>query len=304
LAKIGYSGDDIEDVAVEGDRIIVLNESNFVYHYNGDLSLLSSFQLEDDAQFEFVASGPIGSVFSGVEQYGSDIALGDFTETFFLKEYSVDGEGYGISNDIGVVALQQEGEGTFEPIGSGYLVTFKNVKVTVQNYDDNPVDSLYLRSMQFNSQKYSNVSLLPDEQVELVMEELRLFFPNDPTGQTIDLCIWTSHPDSRLDYDASNDTHCADFLVNEDEVAAQVGMAVYPNPTAYLLNVQINVLTPLSNTTMRIVDADGRTMTNPIPFDAIHTFSIPVSDWAPGVYFLQIMEAGLIAKAIRFIVAR
>lgn len=233
LAVAIYPGDTIKDFDVRDGRIAVLTNSNMVYQYGDSLSVLDSFQLADIAEFKFIAIGPIRLMLSGLEKYGGGLSEFSSTKAAFLKAYSFGGDSYGLSNDVGIVGIDQGSDATILPAGSGYFVNYYGTKVTVRNYGDNPVETLYLHAYRNNPKQFTNLSLQPGEDVELEWAEYRIYFNTYPTpGQVADNCIWPSHPDYRLDTDFTNDTYCAEFVVGSREAVPTGSFSIYPNPTA------------------------------------------------------------------------
>ncbi len=304
LAKTGFSGDNIKDFAAKDSAIVVLTNANFVYLSNASLSFVDNFQLMDDMQFKFIAIGGENLILSGNETYG-DTAAGLITVSSFIKEYSSEGSDYDLSNDVGVVEIEQ---GTAADVAqnssSSYTVFFKNVKVVVHNFGNKPVNTLYLRAKNFRSKKINNLSLLPGEDIELTWESLESYFSFDPAGQLFNLCIWTSHPDFRLDFDSSNDTYCMDFLVNSGEVLTQNNIIIYPNPASDIINIQLEVQQPVGNFALRILDVNGKVVKESLAAQMKPSYSIPVSDWATGIYFLQVLGNGAVVDAKKFVILK
>ena len=84
---------------------------------------------------------------------------------------------------------------------------------------------------------------------------------------------------------------------------AKVELAIYPNPTTDYLNFQLRTPQPLARARFRILDAAGRTVKDFSSDSPKDTYIVPVWDWAPGVYFLQYVEEGMVRASERFIIS-
>ena len=84
---------------------------------------------------------------------------------------------------------------------------------------------------------------------------------------------------------------------------AKVELAIYPNPTTDYLNFQLRTPQPLARARFRILDAAGRTVKDFSSDSPKDTYIVPVWDWAPGVYFLQYVEEGVVRASERFIIS-
>ena len=81
-------------------------------------------------------------------------------------------------------------------------------------------------------------------------------------------------------------------------------LAIFPNPASDFLHFELRPASITSTFTARIVDANGKTMTE-IPAVSTHTtYTLPLWHWPPGVYFLQLLHDGLPVRTERFVVGR
>ena len=81
-------------------------------------------------------------------------------------------------------------------------------------------------------------------------------------------------------------------------------LAIFPNPASDFLHFELRPAGITSTYTARIVDTNGKTMTE-IPAVSTHTtYTLPVWHWPPGVYFLQLLHEGLPVRTERFVVRR
>ncbi len=306
LAQVSFSGDEIKDFDVANGKIAVLTESDSVHVFDADLIPVGSFQLvEDAAVFTFISVGDQTVTLAGTEHYGS-IAPNVGTYAVFLKEYGFDGNDFGTSHDIGVVGVNPVQEVEVQPNGQGsYWLILHDVEVKVKNFGANAVSSLSLWADN-NIASFDSLNLLPGTEQTLIMPQIKkIYFGDNPSGQVIDYCVYTSHPDFRLDADASNDSYCTDFLVNGKEtIEPQNAIYIYPNPTSDYLNFQLRTARPVQEATFRIMDAQGRVLRE---FKSSHlqdTFIVPLDGWAAGVYFLEASENGVVLGVERFVVKK
>lgn len=287
VASVEYSGEKIDDFAFKNDTIVVLTDSNYVYIYSDSLNLLNSFQLFEDGTLDFITIGSGRVVLSGAERYGST-NYNEHSHATFIKEFSFEGDGYGISNDVGVVSAEQLGETSVQFLGStSYNVIFKEIKVTVRNFGSNPVASVTLGTKPNKLNKFDGFLLQPGDEIELVWDEVVRYYSTDPAGTLAGLCFWTAFPDDLMDLDASNDYTCAEFLVNDKETFAESGITIFPNPISQgQLHLQLTdglILT--GSLALHFTNALGQSV-----FSAPFTPAVDVSGLGAGLYFLQIQN--------------
>ena len=81
-------------------------------------------------------------------------------------------------------------------------------------------------------------------------------------------------------------------------------LAIFPNPASDFLHIELRSAPSTGSFAARIVDANGKTMTE-IPAVSAHTtYTLPVWQWPPGVYFLQLLHDGVPVRTERFVVGR
>jgi hypothetical protein len=221
----------IEDFHLEGDVLVALTDSNHVYLLNDSLHILHNFELFNHGQFDYVSLNNGKVMLAGMERYGGEQAYHQ-TRATFLKEYSLGGYDYNLSNDIGLVEIGQAASIHVSQLSPDtYRIYFNDIPLTIKNFGDKPVNSIVLWAY-INSPKYiTNFSLQPGEEKVFIWDEVRRpAFLEDPAGNTYDLCFWTSRPDNLMDLDADNDHLCSEFLVNDDEVLLNEEITISPNP--------------------------------------------------------------------------
>ena len=223
-----------------------------------------------------------------MERYGG-LGVTEGTRTVFVKEYSLEGNDFNLSKAVGVIGVEPPQETQVINSGSYFKVIFKNIKVMVKNFGNNPVESLCLRSQLFKSNKFNNLGLASGTEVELTIDAIERTFSSDPAGLELNLCIWTSHPDLLMDLDSGNDSYCADFLVNNEDVLTQNSFKLYPNPAHEMLNMQWSGQTAPEDATCRILNGEGKVIKQMEIEHQQGFVSISVEGWQPGVYFIQIL---------------
>ena len=81
-------------------------------------------------------------------------------------------------------------------------------------------------------------------------------------------------------------------------------LAIFPNPASDFLHFELRPASITSTFTARILDANGKTITE-IPAVSAHTtYTLPLWHWPPGVYFLQLLHDGVPVRTERFVVGR
>ncbi len=94
------------------------------------------------------------------------------------------------------------------------------------------------------------------------------------------------------------------IVVAVTEAESEVRLSLYPNPATDFLNVYFRSPNLKGEAGFRIIDAAGRLMREFKSRLPDVTLIVPVSDYAPGVYFLQYLEKGLLRKTEKFLVVR
>lgn len=287
LSSIDVPNGIVEDVHLDGDIIAVLTDSDFVFILNDSLSVLSSFELVNQGQFDCISINGDNVMLAGTERYGSDQPA-HHTLATFVKEYSFNGFGFDLSNDIGIVNIGQPSSIEVEQ-GSGdyYNVYFRNIPVTIGNFGDKQVDSLVLRVYASPPAFISDWSLQPGGEKVFIYDEIkRIDYTGDPAGNIYSLCFWTSHPDNLMDLDADNDYLCSGFLVNSVDKWPVGSIKVFPNPTDGVVHIEVKdnrLLNQARN--ISIFDSMGRKVlerpfSNVIGFDSLTTgvYTLVVED--------------------------
>ena len=300
IGSVGFPTEGILDFEVANGKIAVLTDSTNVYLFNDSLVLEESFPILDESTFRFITINPKGLVLAGLENYGPNMPSGGSKGTC-LKEYSHQGDNYGWSNDVGVTEITS-GPAYVVYQGNQYEVRYEYIEAEVQNFGVNAVDELYLyfrnpNPSQSSRKKFNNIGLMPGETTTLVWENFTVKTFAAPTGFQ-KVCIWTSHPDFRLDANSSNDGLCIDFLVNDQEPAIDFGFSIYPNPSPAGSTIAYDLPTG-SNGHIRVFNNMGILMESRQAVSGYGT--IWLAKYPSGLYYAVLEIDGSMLKTLKFV---
>ena len=303
-----FPDDNILDYSVRFGKVAVLTENRFVHVFNDSLVFQNSFELLDESEFRLVDIGPEGLAFAGLETYGSEMPSGG-TEAFFTKSYSFSGDNYDMSRDIGIadVQLGEVSHVAVDPVFPNYnRFYFNDASVTVENFGDEVVNGFFIRSQNpflGFSQHLEDVALEASGSLTLALDDFWVRSQVEPGGLE-SVCLWTSHPDKRLDEDSANDGYCTDFLVGTEDGFPQNSFKLYPNPTHGMLNLQWNDKITSNDATCRIINAEGKVIKQ-MGIDLRQGMvTIPVENWLSGLYFIQIFGDSSLSYSESFLVIK
>ena len=305
LAQVMLTGEEVKDFTAVSDTVAILTTSNMVKLYIGELSFSHEFQLVGNEIYRYIAMNKGRIALAGEEVYG-DMPSNLYSTTSFIKEYTIEGASTSFTEDIGITGIDLGSSVVIEPTGffpGHYWVYFPGAEINVHNYGPTPVNRFYLRNLSTNP-VFNEITISPGGEVTVPWSSLRSFATGGhPSGTTIEVCVWTSQPNLTFDADAANDLFCTDFLVSSEEARMELQIQLFPNPASNLLNIQLPLRPPAKNAQLRILDAVGR-VKKVIPTRESTSFTVPVNDWAAGVYFLQVLEDGAVKGVEKFIVAK
>ena len=268
-------------------------------------------------RMEYIAPGPQGMVAAGTTSFGGNTGR---TWAPFLKGIPYDGNVVEDTEDIGVTGVEIIGSPSIsDPLFGDYQLIYDSLKITVQNFGNNTIDSLKINGFFFDfgdinscfrlyqrlHRKYTDLSLLPGASIDLYWEDYTAIFPSVPS-ETFNVCIWPSLPNQKIDRDSDNDLYCTDFLVsNEEAVPNNVSWNIFPNPASDYLNVQIKApLERYMDYRIRVTDVSGRLIYTGDISNLDQTVSIPVRGWEPSLYFMQCISEEGIMRTSRFTVVK
>ncbi|MEO1262448.1 MAG: T9SS type A sorting domain-containing protein [Bacteroidota bacterium] len=311
----------LPDIVRDFDRfdsvLAVLTFDNTIYVLDDSLNLQNSFQVGGNYPLEYIASGLQGIVAAGTTSFGGNTGR---TWAPFLKGIPYDGNVVEDTEDIGVTGVEIISSPSIsDPLFGDYQLVYDSLKITVQNFGNNIVDSLKLNGFFFDfgdfnncfrlyqrpNKKYTGLSLLPGESIDLYWEDYTAVFPLAPS-ETFNVCIWPSLPNQKIDRDSDNDLFCIDFLVDTKESTPPVlSWTVYPNPVSNYLYIQVEPLMEgYVNYSIRITDVSGRELYVNEVSTYQQVLEVPVWEWEAGLYLVRyVSDRGLIGTS-RFVVIK
>lgn len=298
LAMYGLPDGSVLDLSTGHGRVAVLTANKEVHLLTDSLAFQHSFALLDESEFYRVDIGPEGLGLAGSETYGSAMPSGG-TRRAFTKSYSFEGDNYDMSRDIGIVEIQlgEVSHVTIDPAyPDQYKVYFNDADVTVENFGDEMVQDFFVRS-KFSNQEFTGLSLAANESITLGLDDFWLKSPVEPGG-TESVCLWTTHPDKRLDEDSTNDGLCTDFLVNAEEEYEDLVFEVHPNPATGASTIHFS-LREKGEAVLKAFDSLGRQVDSQELGGSSGT--VTFSRKAPGLYYLTLFVDDVPVKTNKFV---
>ena len=302
MDSYGFPNGQVLDYSVGYGWISVLTKNQSVYVFNDSLVLKENFGLVEESEFQFIGNGPDRLSLAGQETYGPNMPLGG-TRMPFVKDYSYTGLNFSTGRDVAVVDVQLGTATAAVPHSTYQGIFYPDAKVTVENFGSQPVDELYVRFRNPNtleefSQKFSGISLLPNETVTLFLDDFWLRTSVAPGGIQ-EICFWTSHPDFRLDANSTNDGLCLDLLVSDQEPLENFGFTVYPNPSSSGSTVDIQLPSSVEGGAVRVFNNLGVLVGT---FDAGNLqSSIAMPKYPSGLYYMALEADGQVLKTLKFV---
>ncbi len=308
LARSGLPGI-IRDFASSDSTLAVLTSTNTVYVLDHGFNLLNSFQVDGHYPLKYIETLPSGIVAAGTTDFGGDTGR---SWSPFLKEIPYSGDVLDNSGDIGVLGIEMIGSPTPSvPSFGEYQLTYDSLKITVQNFGDNTIDSLKLNSSfqsidlnlglcyfyQRPHKKYNNLSLQPGESRDLYWEDFMIAFREVPEGD-FEICIWSSLPNQQIDRDSENDLYCTDFLVSDQETISDIGFTIYPNPSSYGSTIDYD-LPSLHEGHVRVFSSMGILVGSYETGSGTGTMSLP--KFPNGLYFIVLEMDDKVVRTLKFV---
>jgi hypothetical protein len=293
--SVSYSGEGVKDYSINDSMIAVLTMSSHVYIYDENLVPLQDFQLFNQGSFDFITLNGQTIVLAGVERFGINN-----THTTFIKEYALNGYDYGLSSDIGIVQIDTPQQTIIALYyGSNYAQCTGN-NISIKNFGDKPVDRFFLNV--FRGGRYLiNQNLQAGEIVEIMIDTI-LIRANAPDVDSVRICVWSSHPNSRMDLNADNDLSCIQTIVSSKNITTTTNISLYPNPTSDHLHIQIETVAPIRHAHCKIINISGQIVHDVGLGDRQAALSISVANWPSGLYFAQLYSEQGLSLPIKFVV--
>lgn len=225
-----------------------------------------------------------------------------FTDTHTFSNFSQFGKGNAIiaTKDIGVVDAQVLGYLVTHNSPPGQTLISCSVQATVKNYGNDTVKYFKLNSFaKVASISYCLIGMhqaftatLPPGGT-VVVSSKAFYMPPIPiaaiqnaTHVVSQFCLYTSVPDSTIDYEVSNNSACKNFTFSLlqtgiEEAVAENKISIYPNPVSNKLQINsdetIRALKIYNSIGVEVFSSSNETK----------TLEIDCSGFVPGVYSIS-----------------
>ncbi|MBK8562444.1 MAG: hypothetical protein IPN76_03620 [Saprospiraceae bacterium] len=225
MAFFQQQGDAIQDVSFTQDEIAVLTSAPSVVRLDFGLTPIGTMSLSDHNQtFTSVAFADDGFIVGGGEQYGNN---GHENQSAFIKDFRNDGSTAQTNADVALVQVSQSSPIQVQNFNWYYKATVPNISVTVKNNGPSVINSLTVNFsfpydnifiwecalVQSFSKSFENLNLQPNASMQLTWGDQEVWFSSNPTGEQLELCMWTSLPNLHLETNNDNDVSCTEVLV-------------------------------------------------------------------------------------------
>ena len=177
--------------------------------------------------------------------------------SLFLETYDLEGNAATLKTDAAVDAVYLTQISNFEangecffPESEAYSFSLEEIKVKVSNEGTEvlnalnlnvyfepcaficPTASTYLRS-------FSNLNLQPGQSTELTFGSIDVFYIPLGNSAGVELCVWASMANNKLDANPENNESCEFFMVTDtEELGNDEAIALFPNPAKNELYVE------------------------------------------------------------------
>lgn len=315
LETVYFSDAPTIDMEAGYDKVVLLTNDSTVHIFNNLLLFENNFKINSNnfpepSNFELTEDGPIVSNGAAIKKFqwdGTDL----YTE----------------NNDIGVVGvelgdyiLEEYTALTFPNYDTIFRLRYTNPVFTVHNYGETAIKSFGISTSfpafyvgfynyyeQYNgilNQFFSNVSIAPGEEKEVVWSNLGFYFRNPPNGEIYDQCFWTTRPNLRIDDDYENDKYCYEMVVaTKEEFKNNIAVSVFPNPSNGAFKISVGDVQP-KNAEWILYDQFGRQQYI-LPINKWqHEYEVLVNYLPTGIYFWKIKSEEGILDSGRLIFQR
>jgi hypothetical protein len=300
LAFFQQPGNVVLDLAFTQSEIAVLTSAPAIVKLDFGLNQISTTPLSGHNQtFTSVAFADGGFVVGGGEQYGSN---GHENQSAFIKEFKNDGATSSTNADAALVEVSQIGSIQVEDFNWIYRATIPNISVTVKNNSPSvinslninvsfPIDNVFLSEclyLQAFFKSFDNLNLQPNASMQLTWGDQEVWFSSNPTGEQLELCLWTSLPNHHLETNNDNDVSCTELLISSAREPQPLAFRHYFNAESDELVLEIEPGFELEKSAAFIFNAAGQLLRKtPI---AEQRQVLELRDLADGAYFLQVVS--------------
>ncbi len=303
FAQFGFfqqQGDALVDIAIVQNEIAVLTSAKKVIRLDLDLNQIGTTVLAGHNQsFTSVAFVNNGFMVGGGEQYGNG---NHQNGAAFIKQVALDGSSANTAKDAALTSVQLVGSPTavINWWGAYYEAIVHGVQVTVENTGPTAINQLAVNfrhnttvflwecaELQTFTKPFENLNLQPGATMVLDWGDQSLLFNENPAGQPLDLCFWTSLPDHHLETNNDNDVSCTEVLVAAHE-RFPINFSLTFNPVTDELHLDLTSFFENDKTKARIFNAAGQMVRS----EAITTDrqAFEMNHLPDGAYFLQIVS--------------
>ncbi len=303
FAQFGFfqqQGDALVNLAIGQNEIAVLTSAKKVILLDLDLNQIGTTVLAGHNQsFTSVAFVNNGFMVGGGEQYGNG---NHQNGAAFIKQVALDGSSANTAKDAALTSVQLVGLPTavINWWGAYYKAIVHGVQVTVENMGTTTINRLNVNfhhnttvflwecaELQAFSKSFENLNLQPGATMVLDWGDQSLLFNENPAGQPLDLCFWTSLPDHHLETNNDNDVSCTEVLVAAHE-RFPINFSHTFNPVTDELHLDLTSFFENDKTKARIFNAAGQMVRS----EAITTDrqAFEMNHLPDGAYFLQIVS--------------
>ncbi len=300
LSSYQQQGDAIVDLAIGQHEIAVLASSNKVIRLNLGLNQISTTVLTGHNQnFTSVTFANNGFMLGGGEQYGID---GHQNQSSFIKQVALDGSTANTAQDAALTSVHLVIGQPTEIInwwGNYYELVVHDVQVTVENTGTTTINRLNVNflhltpnflwdcaEMQTSSNSFENLNLQPGATKVLDWGDQFMVFSENPSGQQLELCFWTSLPNQNLETNHDNDVSCTEILVAAHE-PSPIAFSHAFNPVADVLYLEMRTDVNSSVAKANIFNMAGQLVHSEPITEKFQ--NIELGHLADGAYFLQVV---------------
>lgn len=317
LETVYFSDAPTIDMEAGYDKVVLLTNDSTVHIFNDILSFENNFKINSNnfhepSNFELAEDGPIvsnGTAFKKFQWDGTDL----YTE----------------NNDIGIVGVEL-GDFLIEDFivnwapGPNYdtivRLRYTSPIFKVHNYGETIIESFdistffpvlyvggfnYVEAFNWYTRYFvKNVSIAPNEEKEVTVNNLDFYFRDNPGGEMYDQCFWTTRPNLRIDDDYENDKYCYEMVVaTKEEFENNIAVSVFPNPSNGAFKISVGEA-QTKNAEWILYDQFGRQQYNLSINNWQREYEVLVNYLPRGIYFWKIKSEEKILDSGRLIIQR
>lgn len=314
---------------------ILKNDRIFLYGNQSDKKLIGSISTNlGDPNFttwgnDFLTQNGIASIDSSLIVIGTEKAstssrtLGQLTG--FLKTFS-NSDFENVTHDIDMSIESIEWEDAYGRLDSVFYMDMvflyvrssafvRDVSIRIRNNGSTVVDAVTWNRVVVGassncgdprvvrSYTIDSLKLNPNRDTTISVGNYIPFisaFGSSTVPTNVTICYWLSSPDEKLDVNNENDVKCASVSLRDatstNEILSQSLIALYPNPTSEVLNIELENPSFLEKK-IEIHNMAGQSIFQKNWESNTQKQQIEVGNFPTGVYFLSVKtEEGVIVK--------